>query len=123
MNYKAIDEESALLGPESTRITSRTSNFSYAKIALAGIISIVLIAAITINHPSKIENLSNSISNLDTAYGNKINKRTNDNDSNIIFKYQIYLCTITLTNTYFRWQYCLFGSTQCRLWKFTYSWI
>jgi len=89
MNSKAVDEESALLGSESTRIVSRTSDFSYTKIALAGMISLVLIAAITINDPSKIENLSKSISSLDTAYGNKINKRTNVTDSNITFKYQI----------------------------------
>jgi hypothetical protein len=89
MISKTIDEESALLGPESTRITPRTSNFSYAKIALAGIISIVLIVAISINHPEKVENLSKTISNLETAYGNKVWKRTNDNDSKIIFKYHI----------------------------------
>ena len=86
MNSKTIDEESALLSPESTRIPPRTSNFSYGKIALAGIISMVLLVAITINHSEKFESLSKAIINLETAYGNKVWKRTNDNESKIIFK-------------------------------------
>ena len=79
------DEETTPLVPTSAKENPITQYTNIFKVTLSGIFLIILIVALAINHPTKVENISNSFSDLENVYGDKIFKETARNDSNIIF--------------------------------------
>jgi hypothetical protein len=82
------DEKSALLVSSSSRAETTSSQYFYiAKVSSFITILIILIIALVINHPTKVENVSESFSNFANVYGNAIVYRTKNNESNILFVY------------------------------------
>jgi len=80
------DEETTPLVSTSANANPTTQYTNFAKITLSGIIVIILIVAIAINHPTNVENISNSFSDLGNVYGHKFFKETSRNDNgDIIF--------------------------------------
>ena len=85
MTYQTSDEEVNLLESQSDVNVPIKSTSNYAKAAIAGAISLILIVAFTINQPAQIPNISNSFSNLKSVFGNVVNKNTIDFGSIINF--------------------------------------
>ena len=81
------DEETTPLVSTSANANPTTQYTNFAKITLSGIIVIILIVAIAINHPTNVENISNSFSDLGNVYGDKVFKETSRNDSNTLLLY------------------------------------
>ena len=88
MSYYQLDEESSLEIASQSNISSKTSNYSLSKIVFAGLISIILIVALTINYPQKTSNISYSYNNLASVYGEKVWKTTLNNEGNKLIKFK-----------------------------------
>ena len=87
MKYYQYDEESSPEVAYNSNVSSKISNLSLSKIAFAGLISIILILALTINYPQKTLNISHSYSDLASVYGEKVLKTTLNNVGNMLIKF------------------------------------
>ena len=83
------DEKSALLVSSSSMADSTAQYFYIAKVSSTITILIILIIALAINHPIKVENVSESFSNFANVYGNAIVYRTKNNESNMLFNHYV----------------------------------